>query len=87
MSRVNAESDLLEQELIKYVTQMEFELKNLTTCKSDIKLDNIDMKHFRKLFTTAKKSCSAMVESLVLQSEAMEKVLPKAKAQKQKKRK
>ena len=64
MSRVNAESDLLEQELIKYVTQMEFELKNLTICKSEIKLDNIDMKNFRKLFTTTKKSCSAMVESL-----------------------
>ena len=64
MSRLNAESDLLEQELIKYVTQMEFELKDLATRKSDIKVDNLDMKNFRKLFTTAKKSCSAMVESL-----------------------
>ena len=49
-NRVTSEGELLEQELIKYVTQMEFEVKQIAEKRSDLKLDNLDIKQFRKLF-------------------------------------
>ena len=49
--RVTSECDLLEQELMKYVTQMDYELREHVQRKNGPKLENIDMRTFRKWMT------------------------------------
>ena len=62
--RVSSESELLEQELLKYVEQMDFELKEQMIQKSAHKLDNLDIRNFRKLMRSVHKSCATMVDAI-----------------------
>ena len=82
---------ILEQELIKYVTQMDFELKEYSQRRIGPTVENIDISTFRKWMTSALNSSASMVEAFELQSQSLESALSSqnanAKAPKQKKRK
>ena len=85
--RVSNESELLEQELLKYVEQLDFDLKEQVLRKSGPKIENLDIRNFRKLMRSAQKSCASMVDAIYSQSLELQSALPKVKSQKQKKKK
>ena len=51
---------MLDQELHKYVTQMDFVIKEFN--HTDQAMDNLDMKSFRRLFARTQNPCDGMVE-------------------------
>ena len=90
-SRMTSEFAILEQDLIKYVTQMDFELREHFQRKTGPSVKSIDISAFRKWLASALNSSASMVDAFELQSRALESALSwqntKGKASKQKKRK
>ena len=85
--RVNSDCNLLEQEFIKYIAQLDFELKEVASKKQELKLENIDIRVIRKQFAKVEKSFQTINETLSIHSTLFQSVLPKQKAPKVNKKK
>ena len=66
---------------------MDYELKEHVQIRNGQKLENIDIRMFRKWMTQAQKSCAQMVDAISQQSQALRSATPNVKAPKQKKKK
>ena len=62
-SRMTSDCAILEQELIKYVTQMDFELREYSQGKIGLAVENIDISTFRKYMRSVLNASVSMVDA------------------------